>query len=151
MGSSNQAKEALREKEGLLQMHYGNLLGKKFRNYIVEVTNLRKTTIEAFSAGKSNFGSSRREPLPDPRSVNISRGGELWGIRFSSPEAPTIKTTNKDGSNKTSIRIGEEDTNTQAKKDEDMVRSNQNPHLRIASDAALALKEELKLVYPIVK
>ena len=65
MGSSNQAKKALRMKKDLLQKHDGNLLGKKFRNHIVEVTKTRKTTMEAFSAGKSKSGSSRREPFPE--------------------------------------------------------------------------------------
>ena len=60
MRSSNQIKEALRMKKDLLQKHDGNLLGKKFRNHIVEVTKTRKTTIKAFSAGKSKSGSSRR-------------------------------------------------------------------------------------------
>ena len=63
MGSSNQTKEALREYD-LLQKHDGNL-GKKFRNYIVEVTKTRKTTIKAFSAGKSKSGSSRKEPFSE--------------------------------------------------------------------------------------
>ena len=62
MGSSNQAKEALRDKKDLLQKHDGNLLGKKFSNHIVEVTTTRKTTIEA---GKSKSGSSRRERFPE--------------------------------------------------------------------------------------
>ena len=76
-------------------------------------------------------------------SVNISKGAELQGVRFSSPEAPTTKTTNKDGSNKTPVWIEEEDTNTQAKEEEDMVKLNKNPHLRIASDVALVLEEDL--------
>ena len=63
MGSSNQTKEALRESD-LLQKHDGNL-GKKFRNHIVEVTKTRKTTIKAFSAGKSKSGSSRKEPFSE--------------------------------------------------------------------------------------
>ena len=75
----------------------------------------------------------------------------MQGIRFSSPESPTIKTTDKDGSNKTPIRIEEEDTNNQAKKEEDMVRLNKNPYLRIVTDAVLVLKEDLKLVHPIIK
>ena len=65
MGSSNQAKKALWVKKDLLQKHDGNLLGKKFRNHIVEVTKTRKTTMEAFSAGKSKSGSSRRGPFPE--------------------------------------------------------------------------------------
>ena len=64
MGSSNQTKEALRKKKDLLQKHHGNLLGKKFRNHIVEVTKTRKATIEAYSAGKSKSGSRKREPFP---------------------------------------------------------------------------------------
>ena len=64
MGSSNQTKEALRKKKDLLQRHDGNLLGKKFRNHIVEVTKTRKATIEVYSAGKSKSGSSKREPFP---------------------------------------------------------------------------------------
>ena len=75
----------------------------------------------------------------------------MWGVRFSSPEAPTIKITNKDNSNKTPIPIEEEDINTQAKEEEDMVRLNKNSHLRIASDVALVLKEDLKLIHSIVK
>ena len=86
-----------------------------------------------------------------PRIINISKGGELWAVRFSSPEAPTIKTTDKDDSSKTSIRIEEEDTNIQAEEEEDMVRLSKSPHLRIASDVALVLEEDLKLVHPIVK
>ena len=35
MGSSNQTKEALREKNDLLHNHDGNLLGKMFRNRIL--------------------------------------------------------------------------------------------------------------------
>ena len=46
----------------------------------------------------------------------------MWGIRFSSPEAPTITTISKDGSNKTPNRIDKEDTNSQAEEEEDMVR-----------------------------
>ena len=65
MGSSNQPKEALKEKKDLPQKHDENLLRKKLRNYIVEVTKTRKTKIEAFSAGKSKSGSSRREPFPE--------------------------------------------------------------------------------------
>ena len=65
VGSSNHAKEALMEKKDLLRKHDGNLLGEKFRNHIVEVTKTRTRTIEAFSAGKSKSGSSRREPLPE--------------------------------------------------------------------------------------
>ena len=32
-----------------------------------------------------------------------------------------------------------------------MVRLNKNPHLRIVSEVALVLEEDLKLVHPIVK
>lgn len=66
VGSSNQAKEALWEKKDLLEQHDGKLLGKKFRNYVVEVIKTRKTTIDALSAG-----GSRREPFPE-----VSRVGE---------------------------------------------------------------------------
>ena len=65
VGSSNQAKEVLMEKRDLLRKHDVNLLGKKFRSHILEVTKTRTTTIEAFSAGKSKSRSSRREPLPE--------------------------------------------------------------------------------------
>ena len=65
MGSSNQAKEALRGKKYLLQKYDGYVLGKKFRNQIVEMTKTRKTTSEAFSAGKSKSGCSRRESFPE--------------------------------------------------------------------------------------
>ena len=58
MGSSNQAKEGLRGKKDLLQKHDGNLLRKKFRNYVVEVTKTRKAIIEVFPVGKSKSGSS---------------------------------------------------------------------------------------------
>ena len=78
-------------------------------------------------------------------------GRQLWGIRFSSPEAPTIKTTYKDSSNKTPIQIEEEGTNTQVKEEKDMVRLNTNSYLRIVSDVALVLEEALKLVDSIVK
>ena len=64
MDFSNEAKEALRKKKHLLQKHDGNLLGKKFRNHVVEVTKTRKATIEAYSAGKSKSGSSKSEPFP---------------------------------------------------------------------------------------
>ena len=43
------------------------------------------------------------------------------------------------------------DTNTQTKEEEDIVRLNENPHLRIASEVALVLEENLKLVHPIIK
>ena len=59
MGSSNLAKEAMREKKDLLQNHDGNL-----RNHIVEVTKTRKTIIEVFSDGKSKSGRSRRKLFP---------------------------------------------------------------------------------------
>ena len=65
MGSSNQAKEALREKKDLLQKNDGNLLGETGRNHIVEVTKTRNTIIEAFSAEKSKTESSRKEPFPE--------------------------------------------------------------------------------------
>ena len=48
-------------------------------------------------------------------------------------------------------RIVEEVTNTQSKEEEDMVRLNKNPHLRIVSHVELVLEEDFKLVYPIVK
>ena len=57
MGSSNQAKEAFREKKDLLQKHDRNLPGNKFTNNIVEVTKRTKTTIEVFSTGKLKFRS----------------------------------------------------------------------------------------------
>ena len=65
MGFSNKAKEELREKKDLLKTHDGNLLGKKFKNSLVEVTKARKTTIKDFSARKSKSGSSRKESFPD--------------------------------------------------------------------------------------
>ena len=49
------------------------------------------------------------------------------------------------------MRIEEEDTNIQAKEEEGMGRLNKNFHLRIVSDVALVLEEDLKLVHPIVK
>ena len=57
MGSSNQAKEAFREKKDLLQKHDRNFPGNKFTNNIVEVTKRTKTTIEVFSTGKLKFRS----------------------------------------------------------------------------------------------
>ena len=66
MGSSNKAKEALWEKKDLLEQHDGNLLEKKFRNYVVKAIKTRKTTIETLSAG-----GSRRESFPE-----VSRVGE---------------------------------------------------------------------------
>ena len=66
VGSSNQDKEALWEKKDLLEQYDGKLLGKKFKNYVVEVIKTRKTTIDALSAG-----GSRREPFPE-----VSRVGE---------------------------------------------------------------------------
>ena len=79
MRSSNQTKEALRMKKDLLQKHDRNLLGKKFRNHIAEMTKTRKTTIEAFSAGKSNSGSSRREPVPDTSQRKHQQKGRVAG------------------------------------------------------------------------
>ena len=151
MGSLNQAKEYLGEKKDLLQKHDENLLRKKFRNHIVEVTKTRKTTMEAFKLENENLEAAERSPFQKSSSVKISKRGELWGIRFSSPEAPTIKTTYKDSSNKTPIQIEEEGTNSQAKEEKDMVRLNTNPYLRIVSDVALVLEEALKLVDSIVK
>ena len=55
MGSSNLAKETLREKKHLLQKHGENLL---FKNDVVEVTKTRKATTEACSAGKLKSGNS---------------------------------------------------------------------------------------------
>ena len=78
-GSSNQAKETLRKKKDLLQKHDGNLLGKKFRNHTVEVTKTRKTTIEAFSAGKSKSGSSRRGPFPEASQRKHQQKGRVAG------------------------------------------------------------------------
>ena len=79
MGSSNQAKEALREKKDLLQKHDWNLLGKKFRNHIVEVTKTRKTTIETFSTGKPKSGSSRKEPFPEASQCKHQQKGRAVG------------------------------------------------------------------------
>ena len=79
MSSSNQAKEALKEKKNLLQKHDGNLLAKKFRNHIVEVTKTRKTTIEAFPAGKSKSGSSRRKPFQDASQSKHQQRGKVAG------------------------------------------------------------------------
>ena len=114
MGFSNKAKEALTEKKDFLQKHDGNVVGKKFKNHIAEVTKRRKTTIGTFSAGKSKSGSSQKEPFPDASQRKHEQRGRVAGVRFSSPEAPTIKTTDKDGSNKTPIRIEEDDINIQA-------------------------------------
>ena len=75
MSSSNQAKEALREKKDLLQKHDENLLGKKFRNHIVEVTKTRKTTIEAYSAGKSKSGKQQKGTLSrSPVALTSAKG-----------------------------------------------------------------------------
>ena len=83
MGPLNHVNKALREKKDLLQKHDRNLIGKKFRSHILEDSKTRKTTIEAFSAEKSKSESSKRDPFPMPCSINISKGGELRGIRFS--------------------------------------------------------------------
>ena len=107
MGSSNQAKETLREKKDLLQKHDGNLLGKKFRNHIVEVTKTKRQQSKPFQLENLNLEETEGSPFQKTRSLNIRKGGEFWAVRFSSPEAPTIKTTNKDGSNKTPIQIEE--------------------------------------------
>ena len=151
IGSSNQVKEALKEKRDLLQKHDGNLQGKKFRNHIVEVTKTKRQQSKPFQLENQNLEAAERRHFQKPHSVNIRKGGEFRGVRFSSPEAPTIKTTNKDSINKTPIRIEEEDTNTQAKKEEDMVRLNKNPHFRTASDVALVLEDNFKLVHSIVQ
>ena len=82
MGSSNQAKEALRQKRDLLQKHDGNLPGIKFRNHIVEVTKTRKTTIEAFSGEKSKSGSSRREPFSEALQRKNQQRGRVAGHRI---------------------------------------------------------------------
>ena len=79
MGSSNQAKEAWREKKDLLQKHDGNLLGKKFRNEIVEMTKTRKTTIEASSAGKPKSESSRREAFSEALQCKHLQKGRVVG------------------------------------------------------------------------
>ena len=90
-----------------------------------------------------NLEKAEGSPFQKARSVNISKGGELWGIRFFSTRDPTIKTTNKDGSSRTPIRIDEEDTSTKDKDEEDMVRLNKNPHLKIVLDVALVLEKDL--------
>ena len=82
MGSSNQAKEALRQKKDFLQKHDGNLPGIKFRNHIVEVTKTRKTAIEAFSGEKSKSGSSRREPFPEALQRKNQQRGRVAGHRI---------------------------------------------------------------------
>ena len=82
MGFSNQAKEALREKKDLLQKHDGNLLEKKFKNHFVEVTKTRKTTIEAFSAGKSKSGSSQKESFPEVSQSNHQQRGRDVGCQI---------------------------------------------------------------------
>ena len=88
----------------LEKMMDGNHDGwEKFSNHIVEVTKTRNTTIEAFQLENQNLEAAERSPFQKTRSENISKGGELCGIRFSSPEAPTIKTTDKVGSNRTPI------------------------------------------------
>ena len=58
----------------------------------------------------------------------------MRAVRFSSSEDPTIKTTNKDGSNKTPVRIEKKNTNILAKDETNMVRFEENPYLRIVSD-----------------
>ena len=83
MGFSNKANEALTEKKDFLQKHDGNVVGKKFKNHFAEVTKRRKTTIETFSAEKSKSGSSRKKPFPDASQSNMSKGGELPGVKFS--------------------------------------------------------------------
>ena len=75
----NQAREALREKKDILQKHDGNLLGKKFRNHIVEVNKTRKTTIEVFSAGKSKSGISRKDPFPEVLQHKYQERGRAAG------------------------------------------------------------------------
>ena len=162
MGSSNQAKEALREKKDLLQKHDGNLLRKKFRNHTVEVTNTRTTTIEAFSAGKSKSGNSRKEPVPEDlqrkhqqrereTEREKERERESCGASDSPHQRLELSKQQTDGSNKTPIRIEKEYTNIQATEEEDMVRLNKTPYLRIFSNVALVLEEDLKLVHSIVK
>ena len=99
--------------------------------------------MKPFQLGNQSLKAVERSPTQKSCSINISKGGELWGVRFSSPEAPTIKTRGKDDSIKTPIRIKEEDTNTQAKEEKDMERLNKNPHLRIVSDVTLVLEEDL--------
>ena len=79
MGSSNQVEEALMEKKDLLQKHDGNLLEKKLRNHIMEVTKTRKTTIEASSAGKPKSGSSKREPFPEASQHKHQQKGRVAG------------------------------------------------------------------------
>ena len=82
MGPLNQAKEALRENKDLSQKHDKNLLGKKFRNHIVEVTKTRKTTTAAFSAAKSRSGSSRREPFPEALHRKHQQRGRVAGHKI---------------------------------------------------------------------
>ena len=79
MGFSNKAKEALTEKKDFLQKHDGNVVGKKFKNHIAEVTKRRKTTIETFSAGKSKSGSSQKEPFPDASQRKHEQRGRVVG------------------------------------------------------------------------
>ena len=77
MGSSNQAKEALKEKRDLLQKHNGNLQGKKFRNHIVEVTKTKKQQSKPFQLEHQSLEAAEERHFQKPRSVNIRKGGEF--------------------------------------------------------------------------
>ena len=88
MGSSNQAKESLKEKKDLLQKHDGNLPGKKLRNHIVEVIKTRKTTIEAFSAE-----ISQKEPFPEVSQRKHQQRGKFAGRQNSQNEQGTERTS----------------------------------------------------------
>ena len=91
MGFSNQNKETLMEKKDFLQKRDGNLLRKKFRNHIVEVTETRKTTIEAFSVGKSKSRKSRREPFPEGSQRKHQQRGRVVGHQIFLNQRPNYQ------------------------------------------------------------
>ena len=111
----------------------------------MEVTKTRKTTIEVFSAGKSKSGSSRRETFPKVSQRKLQQRGRAVGRQILLTRGSNYQ------NNKQRWQHQKEDTNTQAKEEEDMIRLNEIPHLRIASYVALVLEEDLKLVHPIIK
>ena len=91
MGFSNQNKETLMEKKDFLQKCDGNLLRKKFRNHIVEVTETRKTTIEAFSVGKSKSRKSWREPFPEGSQRKHQQRGRVVGHQIFLNQRPNYQ------------------------------------------------------------
>ena len=54
-----------------------------------------------FQLDIQNLEAAERSPFQKFHRVIISKEAEMWGVKLSSPETPTIKTTNKDRSNKT--------------------------------------------------